>query len=343
MLMYRLDVEDEPTSKTPQLPVYLSFDVLNLIISSSQDQQSLHTWQLVNYDAYLLATPLLYSRGATLSTACGYESFLCGSRPHRRRSDGPACDRVTRKADLLALVPAIKVTGVITVQGQGLWTFITTPVECFKSLRKLWIVHDQANLSRMSDKRFAPIRTWFEKFELLEVHLGCPGSITAEDEPSKNSLALALALIALQCCLSHSTRPPAIFRHYEGHFTKIDYLSSNDTLEIVLSDSLDSDYLVQRFISLYLQLLTCYVPPQTVRIYGVGSPPPRDQLGDAWELVACNNRPPPPPGLLSAYITGSEAECQKVVGQYLTSLLQIYEVPTKLEFKLHSELTPFFE
>jgi hypothetical protein len=84
-LTCRLNNGDEPL-EFPQRN--LPFDIIESIVQVAEDQQTLHVWQLVSLNAYMAATPLLYSRGAALATSRGYRSFLHSSTPHSQQSGG---------------------------------------------------------------------------------------------------------------------------------------------------------------------------------------------------------------------------------------------------------------
>lgn len=184
-LTHRLNNGDEPL----ELPKRnFAFDIIESIITLAQDQQTLHVWQLVSFNAYLAATPLLYSRGVTLSSSRGYRSFLLGSRFRLRRSDG-FCFRMIPKPTLLVRVLAIKITGVFDIKDKTPWDFVSTPVEYFKGLRKIWIVHPPRK-TPYRDAILCHALAWSRQLEVTETHLGhgnlgsrshCDGSSEAHD------------------------------------------------------------------------------------------------------------------------------------------------------------------
>lgn len=326
-LMCRLNNNDEPLkSPKPNLP----FDILESIVMLAEDQQTLHIWQLVSFDTYQAATPLLYSRGATLATSRGYRSFLQGSSSHSRKLGGDHCVRLMPKPTLLPRVYAIKIAGAINFDRLHLLSCFDTPAECFRGLRKLWIAKDPIPYKALYPS--AHVDTWMKKIELSDLHLG--------EEGATSLLGPAFTLIRLGTLIAESRGPlPMVIRQYESVYLRyLSYHKEQVTLEIVLSRDLSEVFIDERFERLIEKVLA--LKPKVLRVYGAGSPAPRRALIDNEKVSFIF------PGVVredQSDIIGSEADCQAAVSDILNRIVPHYAgLGKSWEFKLLSELPSFF-
>lgn len=328
---------------------YLGEGIIGDIIRYSPDQQTLHLWQQVSLGTYNLATRLLYSRGVTIFTQRGYTSFLCGAHTRRGRAAGPECPRLRDKKTLLLLVTALKIVGKIDLINSSIYRFTDCPVELFRNLTRIWFATAGGIKAQPTTDPPKSTKQWLGKLSLTEVRFG--ESLASSAVPSQGwnrfdevDVWVVIANIYLSA-KRRTQSTPFIGLHYfvyDNTFQDFLLLEPKDRISVCVRRDMTSVDLVAQYA--WIANIRCTWIASVI-IYGVAQQPPGTALVEGverWKYSYTKQFKEMMKKPEYRDVQGDERHCQAVVNSFFQELAAIWDVQTKFEFKLISELPPFF-